>query len=545
MAESSSKPALADSNSLQAEDTDSIDKRVYPSTTKVTFITIGLCLATLLVALDNTIVATAIPVITSQFESLADVGWYGSAYLLTTTALQPSFGKIYKFFNMKWTYIFGVFIFELGSLICAVAPNSDTFIVGRAIAGIGSAAIFQGSLTIVAFIVPLEKRTVFIALVSSMFAISSCVGPVLGGVLTDGPGWRWCFWINLPIGFVTIVIVTLLFTPPVRPNEINFTLKEKLKRIDYIGAFFLISAITCLLLTLQWGGNYYAWNSPRIIGLLVAFGILILIFVGLQKWVGEEATIPAHVFLKQRTVFFSSWYSFLFSMALYTHQYYMPIYFQAVRGNSAMTSGIKSIPYLLGIPVAAMFTGILVTFVGYYVPFLIAGSVVFTIGCGMLYTIAIDSPPKIWIGYQLLCGLGSGFGVQIPFTAVQTVLSEEDLPIGNALAVFFSQLGGTLTISIGQSILTNTLTREVLRQTTINPQDLILWGATGFRRYVTDPVQLQGVLRSYMAAIKETFILPIVVTAISLFIGALVEWRSVKAPAKKETSVEEAEGIEL
>lgn len=168
------------------------DESKYPTGVPLYLLTFGLCLGTFVVALDNTIIATAIPHITTVFNSLDDVGWYGSAYLLTTASLQPSLGKIYTFFNVKLTYIIAVAIFELGSVLCGAATSSDMLIVGRAVAGVGASGIFSGAMTIVAYSVPLRKRSIFIALVSSMFGISSVIGPILGGAFTDKVSWRWC-----------------------------------------------------------------------------------------------------------------------------------------------------------------------------------------------------------------------------------------------------------------------------------------------------------------------------------------------------------------
>lgn len=174
--------SVSESNDAAAE---SENEANYLSGVKLGILTLGLCLTTFVIALDNTIIATAIPRITTVFDSLGDVGWYGSSYLLTTTSLQPSFGKIYTYFDVKCTYLFALVLFEVGSIVCAAARSSPMFIVGRAIAGAGAAALFSGGMNIIGYSVPLQKRPIYIAALSSMFGIASVVGPILGGVLTD------------------------------------------------------------------------------------------------------------------------------------------------------------------------------------------------------------------------------------------------------------------------------------------------------------------------------------------------------------------------
>ncbi len=190
-------------------------------------------------------------------------------------------------------------------------------IVGRAVAGVGAAALFSGGMTIVGFSVPLRRRPIYIALLSSMFGISSVVGPILGGALTDKASWRWCFWINLPFGGVALLTVFFFFKSPQR-RENNLTFSEKIKEIDLLGAFFLICSIICLLLALQWGGSTYPWNDSRVYGCIIGFGLLVAVFVGLQVKQGDRATIPTRIFLRQRTVFTSCWYSAFLSMGVYT-----------------------------------------------------------------------------------------------------------------------------------------------------------------------------------------------------------------------------------
>jgi MFS family permease len=291
------------------------DESKYLTGAKLIILSLGLCLTTFVIALDNTIIATAIPKITTVFNSLEDVAWYGSSYLLTTCSLQPSFGKVYTYFDVKWTYLAALLIFEVGSIICAAATSSAMFIVGRAVAGAGAAALFSGGMTIIGYSVALRKRPIYIAALSSMFGIASVVGPILGGALTDRVSWRWCFWINLPFGAVSLAVVFFFFSNPKREYS-HMSVAARIKEIDLLGAAFLICAVVSLLLALQWGGQTYAWGNSKVWGTLLAFGLIISVFIGIQVWQKERATIPIRVF-KQRTVLVSCIFSALLSMALY------------------------------------------------------------------------------------------------------------------------------------------------------------------------------------------------------------------------------------
>ncbi|KAF2762014.1 putative major facilitator superfamily transporter [Pseudovirgaria hyperparasitica] len=490
-------------------------------------LTIGLCLATLTVALDNSIIATAIPRITSDFDSFDDAGWYGSSYLLTTTALQPSFGKVYSQYNVKWTYMIALLLFEIGSVICAAAPNSVALIVGRAVAGGGAAALFSGAMTIVAFSVPLHRRAIYIAALSSMFGIASVIGPILGGVFTDRLTWRWCFWINLPIGGVAIVAVFLFFNNPKRPEN-TLTNKQKLKEIDTLGALFLIGAIVCLLLALQWGGTTYPWGNSKVWGNLLGFGLLLIVFVTIQWKRGDKATLPPRILLRQRTVLASALFSTCLAIALYSHIFYLPYYFQSVKGTTAEESGIRCIPYLIAVTLASIVTGVAITYLGYYSPFTWIGAAIFAIGSGLLYTLRVNSSSGTWIGYEIMAGWGSGMCVQIPFVAVQVVTSEKDMPVANAIAIFFNSLGGAVSISITQNIFANTLSKELAsRAPEVNAPLIIASGATQLRTLVP-PRLLPQVLDAYMKGITTAFVLPIAAACLAFLSSTLFEWKSIK-----------------
>ncbi|KAF7128635.1 hypothetical protein CNMCM5793_003486 [Aspergillus hiratsukae] len=291
----------------------------YPKGLKLFSIIVSLYLAGFLTALDRTIIVNAIPYITNEFGSLDDVGWYGSAYLLTFCAYQLLFGKIYSFYNPKWVFLSAVVIFEIGSAICGAAPNSTVLIVGRAIAGLGSSGIFGGSVIITFFTVPLHMRPIYSGIVSVIFAIASVTGPLVGGGFTEHVTWRWCFYINLPIGAVTIVAIALVLQmPPAR--KAGTPLREQFLQMDPLGNLCLIPGVVCLLLALKWGGPTYAWNNGRIIALLALAGVLLLAFIGIQIWLQDKATIPPRV-IKQRSIAAGVAFTIMVTAAMMTFTY--------------------------------------------------------------------------------------------------------------------------------------------------------------------------------------------------------------------------------
>ena len=208
--------------------------------------------------------------------------------------------------------------------------------------------------------------------------------------------------------------------------------------------------------------------------------------------------------------------------------YFLPFYFQAVKGTSAEGSGIRIIAYLVSNTIASIVVGVSITTFGYYTPFMMLGSMIFCVGCGLLYTLQVDSSAGHWIGYQLLAGVGSGAGIQIPFIAVQVVLSEKDMPTGNAIAIFFNTLGGAVSISIAQNIFTNKLVSALRTDVpNANVATIIAAGAAHIKDVVT-PEQLPGTLRAYNTGVTSAFILPIAVTSIAFLCSLFVEWKSVK-----------------
>jgi MFS family permease len=507
----------------------------YPSGLKLTTIMVGLCLAVFLVALDNTIIVTAIPAITDAFHALSDIGWYGSAYLLTTCAFQLLYGKLYTHFNIKLVFLLAITCFEVGSLICGAAPTSTALIVGRAVAGLGAAGIFSGALIIIAHNVPLVKRPVYSSTVIGMYGIASVAGPLMGGALTDNVSWRWCFYINLPIGGVTIVLITLfLKAPPLERKESSST-TAKFLQFDPVGTVVFIPAIVCLLLALQWGGSTYPWSDGRIIALFVVFGVLIIAFVGIQIWRGEDATVPPRIFM-QRSILAGVGFGICLGGAFFLFIYYLPIWFQAVKGTSAIGSGIRCLPLILSQIVGVGVSGGLTTRFGYYTPFMLVATILMAVGSGLLSTLKIDSNTGMWVGYQLIFGFGSGAGFQQPVLAAQTVLNLHDVPIGVAINMFLQLFGGTLFVSVAQNVFTTRLISNVVAKLPqLNPQEVVKTGARELKDLVNTPAEANTLLVAYNGALTHAFEVALVLSCLLIFGAAAMEWKSVKG--KKLESV--------
>ena len=465
--------------------------------------------------------ATAIPRITDEFHSLDQVGWYGSAFFLTIAAFQATWGKGYKYFPLKPTFLASIIIFELGSLICAVAQNSTTLIVGRAIAGMGGAGIASGAYTLIAFSAPPKQTAAYTGILGATYAVASVIGPLLGGVFTDNLSWRWCFYINLPIGGAAATLVFFFFQTPKAAKPQEATPLEKFLQMDLLGTFLLLASITCLILALQWGGVEKPWHSADVIGVLIGFGLILVLFVAVEIWLDERALIVPRL-IKQKTFALIALFQVFNSGAFLLFLYYLPIYFQVVSGVSAAQSGIRNLPYILGIALMTIVSGIAITVTGHYIPLLVLGSALSTIGSGLMYTLTIGSPSSHWIGYQALGGIGVGLGIQIAIIVSQGSVAKADISSITAIMIFFQTIAGAVFVSSAQSLFTNKLVQVVPKYAPgLDPRIVVATGATELRRTFSAE-DLPGVIRAYMEGLKDAYILGIALGGTAFLVAVLV-----------------------
>ncbi|PPR00927.1 hypothetical protein CVT24_000247 [Panaeolus cyanescens] len=502
------------------------EQHEYPGTFKLILITLSLCLAIFLVALDNTIVTTAIPKITATFNAIEDVGWYGSAYLLTTASFQLIFGRLYNL-AVKRVFLTAILIFEIGSVLCGAAPNSTTLIVGRAIAGLGCAGIFSGGLIIIAHSVPLQNRPIYTSLIGAMWGISSVAGPLLGGVFTDKVTWRWCFYINLPVGGVAALFILIFFQEPKRDKVESMGLIRRLRTFDPLGTFLFIPCIVCLLLVLQWGGSSFAWNDARIIALFVLFGVLLIAFIGVQIWMDEQATVPPRI-LKNRSIWSGAFFSATLMGAFFSLLFYLPIWFQAIKGDSAVKSGIRILPLIISSVVGSIISGGIVTYTGYYTPFMIISTICLAISCGLLTTLEPTTNQAHYIGYQFLAGFGAGLGIQQSAMAAQNVLEMIDVPVGVVVVVFAQSIGGALAVAVANNLFVNKLIKSLIKfAPSLNPEEVIQLGPTSLKSHIAADV-LPGVLKAYNEAVVDAFFVSVFCACVSIIGAAFMEWKTLK-----------------
>ncbi|KAH7246518.1 major facilitator superfamily-domain-containing protein [Fusarium tricinctum] len=400
---------------------------------------------TLLFAIDNTIVANIQPSIINDFGHLELMSWIGTGFALGTMFILL-WGKVYGVFNIKWVYIFNIFLFEAGSAVCGAAPNIEALIIGRVIAGIGGSGMYSGTLTYVSVLTNQQEKPAYLAGSTVVWGIGSVLGPVVGGAFAASSAtWRWGFYINLPIGAVFAPAYFLLF-PDFNPRPTE-SFAEKLRLIDWVNALVFITGSACLTLALTLGGVVYPFNSGTIIALYTVTGILLVAFIILLKihpFVAKENRLyPLH-FFKRWSLVNMQLQVFLSSGIILAMTYYVPLYFQFIKGDGALEAGVRLLPLIMFMVTASMLNGFLMPRYGLVSAWYIGGSALALIGSALMYTVDENTSNGNVYGYNILVGAGAGCYIVAGFAITQSLVPSHEIANADLGMVLFLAISGSL-----------------------------------------------------------------------------------------------------
>ncbi|KAK3320578.1 MFS multidrug transporter [Cercophora scortea] len=515
-----------------------------------------------LIMLDHSVLATAIPRITTEFDSLLDVAWYGSAYQLASACLQPLTGKMYTFMRTKagpilspsaispltsiqWTFLSFFAIFELGSLLCALASSSTMLIIARAVAGMGSSGLMNGGLTVVSAVLPKHKRPAMLGATVATGQLGQALGPLIGGALTERVSWRWCFYINLPIGalvFAFLFFIDIPDGPGIAKPSLRTLARTIVTTLDLVGFVLFVPAAAMFFLALQFGGNQHPWNSATVIGLFCGAGATLLVFFFWERLKGDAAMIPLSI-LRMRIVWSSSVAMFFIVGVLTCAVYFLPIFFQAVLVVSPITSGVYFLPNVLFQITFSVLAGIMVQRFGYYLPWILSGLSLSAIGFGLLSLLTPTYSTAARVGFQILAGAGCGAAATMPFIAVQNLIPHAQISVAMAILVFCLNFGGATFLTLAQTDFSQSLRVNIPKYAPdVDASAIIKLGATGFQRAVS-PAELPGVLMAYSKSLDNVFYL-VAGASVGAFIFAWgMGWEDIRKYKTKQGDDSEMVGV--
>jgi EmrB/QacA subfamily drug resistance transporter len=410
----------------------------------------GLMLVMFLAALDQTIVATALPTIVGDLGGLSHISWVVTAYLLAQTVVTPLYGKLGDMYGRKIVLQSALVLFLVGSALCGLSQSLDELIAFRALQGLGGGGLMVSAQAAIGDVVPPRERGRYTGLFGAVFGLASVAGPLLGGFLTGSASWRWIFYVNLPLGILALFVLGA--TLPKASERVHHT-------IDYLGTGLLAAGLSAIVLASSLGGTSYSWGSPVIIGLAIAGVLLIGVFTIAERH-AREPVLPLRL-LRNRIFSSTSAVGFIVGFALFGAVTYLPLFLQVVKGASPTGSGLQLVPLMGGLLVTSIVSGQTITRTGHYRPFPIIGTAVMTIGLYLLSTMGVATSTATSFAFMFILGLGLGMVMQVLVLAVQNAVDYADLGVATSGATLFRSIGGSLGTSVLGAIFSNRLSSEL------------------------------------------------------------------------------------